>query len=107
MGGSGPGGGTYTGLAYGILGFIIMTFCGLLGVRRSVRVWRLGRAETWLKAHIWLGLLTFPVILFHSGMRFGHQLSLWTMLVFLGVLISGIIGVIFQNILPRTMLRHV
>lgn len=106
-GGSGPSGATLPGLGFGIAGFALMLFCGLLGARRKVRVWRLGRATTWLKAHIWLGLLAFPLILFHSGMLLGHSLTLWLMLIFIVVEISGIIGVLLQNLVPHSMLEMV
>lgn len=104
-GGTGPHGATWPGLAFGIAGFVLMLFCGLLGVRRKVRVWRLGRATTWLKAHIWLGLLAFPIILFHSAMSLGNMLTLWLMILFIIVEISGIVGVILQNLVPRSMLE--
>ena len=109
-GGNGPTGASWTGLAYGIIGFGMMIFCGLLGIRRRVRIWRLGKGQSWLRAHIWLGLLAFPLILFHSGLRFGHgpaMLSFWLMVLFSLVLVSGIVGVLLQNILPRSLLLRV
>lgn len=106
-GGQGPSGSSWTGLVYGILGFGLMIFCGLLGARRKVRVWRLGRAETWLRAHIWLGLLSFPLIYFHAGLSFGNHLTLWLMILFTIVLFSGIVGVILQNLIPRMLLLRV
>jgi hypothetical protein len=42
----GPRGGTAIGLAFGIAGYALMLFEGLLGVRKKVPVWRLGRAQT-------------------------------------------------------------
>src|SRR5437762_976014 len=102
-----PSGSTLTGLVYGTVGFGLMLFCGLLGVRRKVRTWRLGRAQAWLKAHIWLGLLAFPIVLFHSGLLFGNRLTLWLMILFVIVLVSGIVGVFLQNVIPRDMLEFV
>jgi hypothetical protein len=109
-GGNGPTGASWTGLTYGIIGFGMMIFCGLLGIRRRVRIWRLGKGQSWLRAHIWLGFLAFPLILFHSGLRFGHgpsMLSFWLMVLFSVVLVSGIVGVLLQNILPRSLLLRV
>lgn len=106
-GGNGPTGGTWTGLVYGIIGFALMIFCGLLGLRRKVRVWRIGRAESWLRAHIWLGLLSFPIILFHSGLSFGNHLTLWLMILFSIVMVSGIVGLILQNVVPKMMVTRV
>lgn len=106
-GGAGWSSQSWTGLGYGIAGFAMMIFCGLLGVRRSVRIWRLGRGQSWLRAHIWLGLLAFPLIYYHAGMRFGHNLTLVLMILFAIVLVSGIFGVVMQNVLPRAMLTRI
>src|SRR6266852_5017938 len=66
----GPRGGTAMGLAFGIAGYALMLFEGLLGARKKVPVWRLGRAQTWMRGHLWLGLVTLPLILFHAGFAF-------------------------------------
>ena len=104
---TGPSGGSWTGLTYGIVGFALMIFCGLLGIRRRVRIWKIGKGQAWLRAHIWLGLLAFPLILFHAGLKFGNYLTLWMMILFTIVLVSGIVGVLLQNILPRALLVRV
>lgn len=49
----GPRGGTAIGLAFGIAGYALMLFEGLLGVRKKLPVWRLGRAQTWMRGHLW------------------------------------------------------
>jgi len=85
----------------------MMIFCGLLGARRAVRIWRLGRARVWLNAHIWLGLLAFPLILCHSGFLFGHKLTFWLMVLFVIVELTGILGVILQQYIPSIMLQMV
>ncbi len=106
-GGKGPTGSTGPGLAYGIVGFAMMIFCGLLGARRAVRIWRLGRAKDWLNAHVWLGLLAFPLILCHSGFLMGHELTFWLMVLFIIVELTGILGVVLQQYIPKIMLQMV
>ena len=66
----GPRGGSAIGLTFGIAGYALMLFAGLLGARKKVPIWRLGRAQTWMRGHFWLGLLSLPLILFHGGFRF-------------------------------------
>src|SRR5688572_26210111 len=68
---NGPGGGTWPGLAFGLAAFGLMTFAGLLGLRRAFPAWRVGRPRTWMRGHLWLGLLTVPLVFFHSGFQFG------------------------------------
>src|SRR4051794_34216565 len=61
------GGGSRSGFAFGVLGGLIIVFEMLLVVRKKLRALRLGRTKVWMAAHIWLGLLTVPLIVLHSG----------------------------------------
>ncbi len=100
---AGPRGSTPIGLAYGVAAAAILTFEWLLNARKRVPTWRLGRAESWLKGHIWLGLLAVPLALYHSGFRFGGTLATALMVVFLCVSALGVVGVVLQHFLPRVM----
>ncbi len=100
----GPRGGTWPGLVYGATGLALILFAAALGVRRKVPTWRIGRATTWMKAHLWLGLLSYVLILLHSGFKLGDGLTLVLMVLFTIVLVTGIYGVILQQFLPRMML---
>ncbi|MGE3808144.1 MAG: hypothetical protein AB7K24_26070, partial [Gemmataceae bacterium] len=102
-----PSGSTSIGFFFGILGGGVILFEFLLWPRKMVRSWRLGRAQAWMRAHIWLGLLTVPFIFYHSGFRFGGILSTALMVLLIVVVASGIWGLILQNILPRKMLEQV
>src|SRR5258708_25758976 len=64
-------GGSAIGLFFGVVGFGFMIFAAALGARQRVPTWRLGRAKAWMKGHLWLGLLSLPLILFHGGFHFG------------------------------------
>lgn len=102
-----PSGGSWPGLTYGIAGFALMLYAGLLGARKKVPVWRIGRAQTWMRGHLWLGLVSFPLIMLHSGLTFGGGLAAVLMWLFLIVIVSGVIGAWVQHVLPRRMLRDV
>jgi len=104
---AGPRGGSAAGLMFGIAGYALMLFAGLLGARKKVPTWRLGRAQTWMRGHLWLGLLSLPIILFHSGFRYGHGLTAWTMTLLIVVVASGIFGAALQHYMPRVMTREV
>lgn len=99
-------GGSAIGLTYGISGFAMMVFAALLAARKKVRIWRVGRAQTWMRGHLWLGLLSFPVILFHSGFAFGGSLTRVMMWIFVVVIVSGVAGAALQHFLPRLMLAR-
>lgn len=103
----GPRGGSAMGLAFGIAGYGMMLFAGLLGARKKFPNVRLGRVQTWMRGHLWLGLLSFPLILFHAGFAFRGSLTAILMLLFLIVVTSGVIGAALQHYLPRVMTTQV
>jgi len=100
-------GSTTIGLALGSAGFGFMIFAALLGARKRVPVYRFGRAQTWMRGHLWLGLLSLPLILFHSGFRYGHGLTAWLMTLLIVVVASGLFGAALQHYMPRVMTRQV
>ena len=102
-----PSGGSFVGILFGIAGFGMMVYAGLLGARKKVRIWRVGRAQTWMRGHLWLGTLSLPVILFHAGMTFGGGLTLVLMWLFVIVVASGLLGAYLQHTMPRRMMRDV
>ncbi len=104
---AGSMGGTALGLAFGSAGFAFMIFAALLGARKRVPVYRFGRAQTWMRGHLWLGLLSLPLILFHSGFRYGHGLTAWLMTLLIVVVASGLFGAALQHYMPRMMTREV
>ena len=103
----GPRGGTAIGLGFGIAGYAVMLFEGLLGARKKVPIWRLGRASTWMRGHLWLGILTLPLILFHAGFAFRGPLTAVLMILLVIVVSSGVLGAILQHYLPRAITTRV
>ena len=104
----GARGGTVVGISYGVVGFGLMIFAGLLSLRKRFPVWRMGRTSTWMRGHLWLGLLSYPIIFLHSGFSFGKgTLTWWMMLLFTIVIISGVSGALIQHYLPKVMTRQV
>jgi len=104
---AGPRGGSTMGLAFGIVGFAFMIFAALLGARKRVPTWRLGRAQAWMRGHLWLGLLSLPLILFHGGFHFGGTLTRVLMWLLIITVVSGIFGAVLQNYVPRMMTSEV
>jgi hypothetical protein len=102
-----PSGGSVVGLFFGITGYAFIIFAGLLGARKRVPVWRLGRAQAWMRGHLWLGLLSLPMILFHGGFRFGGTMTQVLMWMLIATVASGLFGAVLQNYLPRVMVTDV
>ena len=104
-----PSGSSLPGLVFGVAAALIMVFEFLLWPRKSrrVRAWRIGRTQLWLRAHIWLGLLTVPLVILHSGLKLGGIFSTLLMVIFAVVIASGVFGLAMQQIIPRMMLDFV
>jgi hypothetical protein len=103
-----PGGSSRPGLVFGVVGGLIILFEFAIWPRKMVRAWRLGSAQWWLRAHIWLGLLSLPLVLMHARLLFiGGWLNVALMVLFLLVIASGVFGLAMQQYLPRAMLERV
>lgn len=103
----GPSGGSWMGIFYGVVGTTFMVVAGLLAARKKVRTWRIGSAQAWMRAHIWLSLLAVPFILFHAGFRLGGPLTTWLMVLFAIVTVSGIFGLTLQQFVPSLITARV
>jgi hypothetical protein len=107
IGSTPPSGGSLPGLAYGVGAFVCMLYVTLLALRKKFPIWRIGRTQTWMRGHLWLGVLSLPLVLLHSGFLFGHGLTSMLMWLFAGVWFSGLFGAWLQHTMPRRLLREV
>ena len=96
-------GGTPLGLTYGTIAFAIFIFATLFSVRKRVVLWRLGTLQRWMRSHIWLTLLTIPLVVFHSGFRLGGPMTTLLTALYVIVMVSGIYGLALQHQMPRIM----
>jgi hypothetical protein len=102
-----PRGGNAAGLIFGGIGFSFMIFAAMLGARKRVPTWRVGRAQAWMRGHLWLGFLALPMILFHGGFHFGGTLTRVLMWLLMITVFSGIFGAALQHYIPRVMTADV
>ncbi len=103
----GPRGGSTIGLIFGVVGFGFMIFAALLGARKRVPTWRIGRAQAWMRGHLWLGFLALPIILLHGGFHFGGTLTRVLMWLLIITVLSGVFGAALQHYIPRMMTSDV
>ncbi len=102
-----PRGGSAVGLTFGVIGFAFMIFAALLGARKRVPTWRVGRAQAWMRGHLWLGLLALPMILLHGGFHFGGTLTRVLMWLLIITVFSGVFGAALQHYIPSVMTSDV
>lgn len=96
-------GGSPLGLIFGAISLAIFVFAALLSLRKKVVLWRIGNLQRWLRAHIWLTLLTIPLVILHSGFRLGGPMTTLLIILYAVVMVSGIYGLALQHQLPRIM----
>jgi hypothetical protein len=96
-------GGTPLGLWFGSISLAIFVFAILLSLRKKIPLWRVGTVQRWLRAHIWLTILTIPLVVLHSGFRLGGGMTTLLMVLYAVVMVSGFYGLFLQHIMPRLM----
>ncbi|HTA47694.1 MAG TPA: hypothetical protein VK789_34875 [Bryobacteraceae bacterium] len=100
-------GGSVPGLVYGVAGYFVMLYAALFGARKRVPAWRIGRAQTWMRGHLWLGFLSLPLILFHCAFTWKGSLTTVLMALLFATVASGILGAALQHFVPIFMARSI
>ena len=96
-------GATPLGLFYGALSLAIFLFASALGIRKKRRLWRIGNVQVWLRAHIWLTILTIPLVAFHCGFHVGGPQTTTLLVLYAIVMGTGFFGLALQGFMPRMM----
>jgi hypothetical protein len=102
-----PGGGTGIGIMFGVIALGLMIFAALLSLRKRFPIWRIGRTKIWMRAHLWLGFLALPMVLFHAAFHARGLLTGILMWLTVFVVASGIVGAWLQHTLPSKIFREV
>jgi len=90
------------GHSLGILGFILMLMTETLySLRKRSRSTRFGRMSTWLKFHIFTGLVGPYMVLLHTSWKFNGLAGVTTLLTVV-IVISGFVGRYIYTRIPRT-----
>ncbi|MSR46248.1 MAG: hypothetical protein EXS13_04155 [Planctomycetes bacterium] len=100
-------GGSAWGLCFGIAAAACMLIAIALTLRKKLSTWPLGKARHWMAGHVWLGVLTLPLVLFHGDFEFGGTLTRWLMALFFVSWASGVFGLALQHWLPRMMTEQI
>jgi hypothetical protein len=98
-----PNGGTWYGYTLGTIGFGLILWLSLLGVRKrriNPGAWSL---KAWTSAHVYLGLALIVVGTLHTGFQIGWNVHTLAYVLMLLVIITGIYGVIVYATLPQSL----
>jgi cytochrome c biogenesis factor len=98
-----PAASEFFGHTLGIIGFILMLLTETFySIRKRSRSAALGRMSTWLKFHIYMGLVGPFMVLLHSSWKFNGLAGATTLLTAI-IVISGFIGRYIFTRIPRTL----
>jgi hypothetical protein len=98
-----PAAGGLIGHSIGIVGFILMLLTETLySLRKRSRSARWGRMSTWLKVHIYMGLVGPYLVLLHTSWKFNGLAGIVTLLT-LVIVASGFIGRYIYTAVPRSV----
>ena len=98
-----PNGGTWYGYTLGTIGFALIIWLSLLGVRKrriNPGVWSL---KAWTSAHVYLGLSLVVIGTLHTGFQIGWNVHTLAYVLMLLVIATGIYGVIVYATLPQSL----
>ena len=98
-----PNGGTWYGYTLGTMGFGLILWLSLLGVRKrriNPGAWSL---KAWTSAHVYLGLALIVIGTLHTGFQIGWNVHTLAYVLMLLVIATGIYGVIVYATLPQSL----
>jgi hypothetical protein len=98
-----PNGGSWYGYTLGTIGFGLIIWLSLLGVRKrriNPGVWSL---KAWTSAHVYLGLALIVIGTLHTGFQIGWNVHTLAYVLMLLVIITGIYGVVVYATLPASL----
>jgi hypothetical protein len=98
-----PNGGTWYGYTLGTIGFGLILWLSLLGVRKrriNPGAWSL---KAWTSAHVYLGLALAVIGTLHTGFQIGWNVHTLAYVLMLLVIATGIYGVIVYATLPQSL----
>ena len=98
-----PHGGSLVGLSFGTAGYLLILLLAYYGIRKRAYRSTFGTLEQWLQSHIYLGLLVLVLLSLHTGGRFNDMVAVWTFVLCVIVVFSGIAGAILFVTVPRLL----
>ncbi len=100
-----PSGSTWQGYVLGTIGALLIVWLILLGVRKR-RYGGSGDVQTWVSAHVYLGVALLGIAMLHSAGQLGWNIHGATFILMVVVIVSGILGMSLYLLLPRQMTEN-
>ena len=101
-----PSGGTWLGYTLGTIGAILILWLMYFGIRKRSYGPGKVKLESWLSAHIYLGLALIVVATLHTGFQFGWNVHTLAYVLMLLVILSGTFGLYAYLRYPKLMTEN-
>lgn len=96
-------GSSITNIATGIISLFLLVILILYNIRKKSFRYILGSVHGWFLSHIYLGILSFFVVMMHSKFSMSGTLSILLSILFIIAVASGIIGLLLYKNIPLSM----
>jgi hypothetical protein len=96
-------GGSWYGYTLGTIGFGLILWLTLLGIRKRAMTPGRWSLKAWTSAHVWLGIGLIVIGTLHTGFQLGwnvHTLA-WSLMML--VILSGLFGIYVYATLPKSL----
>jgi len=97
-----PSADRYQGLvtALGWIGIALCLLATALSIRKRMAYQGVGRLSSWMRAHVYLGIVAVFAIFYHSSFRAGGPLTTWLLAFFSLTAVSGALGLLLSRKIP-------
>ena len=96
-------GGSWYGYTMGTIGFALILWLTLLGVRKRAMTAGRWSLKAWTSAHVYLGLSLIVVATLHTGFQLGWNVHTLAWALMMLVILSGLFGIYVYATLPKSL----
>ena len=96
-------GGSWLGYLLGTIGFLLILWLSMLGIRKRAITRGGWSLKAWTSAHVYLGLALIVVATLHTGFQFGWNVHTAAYTLMMLVILSGIYGIAVYSMVPQSL----
>ena len=94
-------GGSWLGYALGTIGFLLILWLAVLGIRKRAITRGRWSLKAWTSAHVYLGLALITIGTLHTGFQFGWNVHTLAYALMMIVILSGLYGISVYALMPQ------
>ena len=94
-------GGSWLGYLLGTIGFALILWLAMLGIRKRAITRGRWSLKAWTSAHVYLGLALIVIGTLHTGFQFGWNVHTVAWVLMMLVILSGVYGIAVYSALPQ------